>query len=1159
MTELLEGRVLLSGGVLSTGTSASQILPWTGYAARPDARSVANSRASAAAASPGALASAGAPYGALSTDTSEYMLGSVTVSLVLLESDGSIDLDREQWTSGKINQVKTEVQEGLTWWQDTFARQGSNGQLSFDLDVTYADNPISTGYEPIDHPSSDEDLWIGSFLSTVGYNTGDYMSDVRQWDNAQRNTYGTDWAYTVFVVDSANDLDGMFTDGYFAYAYFGGPFMVMTYDNENWGIANMGQTFAHETGHIFYALDEYYVEGYGGNSYTSRSGYYATQNLNGELDRPTDAPPQVNSLMAEADLESAAYMLHTSSPTSLQMIGWLDSDGDGVYDMLDVPLSLGGAGSFDTVTSQYQFSGVSSVQTLMNRNPQSTSKSAITLNKVDQIQYRLDGGEWVDGNTYGTATAVVSQGVRVTSPGMHTIDFRTIAAQTGVTSDIWTDSFRVAMPNVAPTDISLVSGRVAENQPAGTPVGTLGTTDANEGDTFVYTLVSGDGSTDNDFFRIVGDQLRTTASLDYETTSSYTVRVRATDAGGLFTEKTFTLNVRNLNDAPTGLALSASSIVENQPAGTLIGTLSSTDPDGDNTFTYTLVSVNGVMGDSLFQVVNGQIKTTAALDYETRRSYTLQIRTTDAGGLSYEQAFSIAVGDANDAPTDLAVSSTRVLRLWPAGNLVGMLSSVDPDAGDTTGMTYALVAGDGSTHNSMFRIEGEQLKLNTMIPSSGVSSYSIRIRVTDRGGQKYEEVVAVRVAGTNVAPIDVTLLPAVVSEHQPAGTLVGTLRTADANEGDTFTYSLIRPTTYPDNASFRIVGDQLLTTSGFNYETKSRYSILVRVADAGGLSYSEAMTVNVANVNEAPSGLGLVGRTVLENKPAGTVVGVLGTTDGDIGNTFTYALVEGEGATDNAAFSILGNQLKTARRFGYEVKNAYTIRVRVTDQGGLSYEKAFTIRVTDVNEAPTAITLSNSSLAENNLAGALVGRLAAVDPDAASTTFTSAITYSLVPGIGSTDNAAFAIVGTRLNATGAFNYEAKSTYALRVRATDQGGLFCERAITVTVGNVNERPNDLRLTTPGATVPSVTRRMPAGTLAGTLSGRDPDAGSTLTYALISGTGSTDNAKFTIDGNQLLVGPSALTYTLSQTYKILVRVTDQYGLYYDKAFVLAVRAA
>lgn len=102
--------------------------------------------------------------------------------------------------------------------------------------------------------------------------------------------------------------------------------------------------------------------------------------------------------------------------------------------------------------------------------------------------------------------------------------------------------------NKAPTDIALSSTTISENARANAVVGTLTTTDPDAGNTFTYTLVTGTGSTDNAAFNISGNQLRATASLDFETKSSYSIRLRSTDQSGLFTEKTFTITVTNVDE-----------------------------------------------------------------------------------------------------------------------------------------------------------------------------------------------------------------------------------------------------------------------------------------------------------------------------------------------------------------------------------------------------------------------------------------------------------------------------------------------------------------------------------------------------------------------------------------------------------------------------------
>ena len=198
------------------------------------------------------------PYGAQMGDTSEYMIGDVYVTAVLLESDGSIDPQTEDWTSTEIGQVEGEIQEGLSWWGRMYDLATSVGDLSFQIDFTYADNPVQTAYEPINHPYTDQDLWIDGFLDAVDHNSAAPSSPI--WTSG---TTTSAWPTTRTGPSPSSSSTRpttpttIFSGGKFAYAYIGGPFAVMTYGNDNWGISNVGQVLAHETGHIFYALDKY--------------------------------------------------------------------------------------------------------------------------------------------------------------------------------------------------------------------------------------------------------------------------------------------------------------------------------------------------------------------------------------------------------------------------------------------------------------------------------------------------------------------------------------------------------------------------------------------------------------------------------------------------------------------------------------------------------------------------------------------------------------------------------------------------------------------------------------------------------------------------------------------------------------------------------------
>ena len=106
-------------------------------------------------------------------------------------------------------------------------------------------------------------------------------------------------------------------------------------------------------------------------------------------------------------------------------------------------------------------------------------------------------------------------------------------------------------PNLAPTDMALSSTSIAENNAVNALVGTLSTTDVDSGDTFTYSLVAGTGGTDNASFIINGASLRASAAFDFETKSSYSIRVRTMDSANNTFEKVFTITVTDVVEGST--------------------------------------------------------------------------------------------------------------------------------------------------------------------------------------------------------------------------------------------------------------------------------------------------------------------------------------------------------------------------------------------------------------------------------------------------------------------------------------------------------------------------------------------------------------------------------------------------------------------------------
>ncbi len=370
------------------------------------------------------------PYGAMPDDLAEYMLGDVVVSVVLMEStptQAPHDANQEDWTAESITAIKSKIEEGVGWWKETLLKTFPNVSdqlLNFKFNYQYADSPVATGYEPINRVSSDYQHWLKDFVAQAGLtSTGNVNADLRRFNDAQRRDMQGSWAFTIIVVNDEHDADGKFlpgSGGNFpqAFAFAADKFMIVPANRP-------AETFTHEMGHMFWAFDEYAY----GDSYYRHRGYYDTQNLNA-----ANAPGgnQQASIMAADSLRSQAYAENMSSPATLEIIGWKDSDGNGVFDVLDVPFKLEGSGWYDTEDSTYKFLGNSAVRTLLNQNPEGLGND-ITINVVREAQYSLDGGDWLTAGTYNSYSVDLQLAIPA-SPGSQTLKLRTIDTITGAKS-----------------------------------------------------------------------------------------------------------------------------------------------------------------------------------------------------------------------------------------------------------------------------------------------------------------------------------------------------------------------------------------------------------------------------------------------------------------------------------------------------------------------------------------------------------------------------------------------------------------------------------------------------------------------------------------------------------------------------------------------------
>ncbi|PLX38238.1 MAG: hypothetical protein C0606_08460 [Hyphomicrobiales bacterium] len=317
------------------------------------------------------------------------------------------------------------------------------------------------------------------------------------------------------------------------------------------------------------------------------------------------------------------------------------------------------------------------------------------------------------------------------------------------------------------------------------------------------------------------------------------------------------------------------------------------------------------------------------------------------------------------------------------------------------------------------------------------------------------------------------------------------------------------------------------------------------LADVENFQFSDGTVARADVPNDAPSDITLSNDTILENAQPGDVVGTVAVSDADSGiasEGHSYQITGGTGA---GLFDIDGSTgaITVAGALDYETTNTYDLSVDVTDAHGATYTETVTISVGDVNEAPDSLgiafnadVVTNNGLDENTALGTVVGTATGSDPDAGDV-----LSYSLTDDAGG----AFAIDGTTgvITVAGALNHEATETLDLTVRVTDTGGLTRDETVTLEIRDIDEVPDSLAVS-----VNAIDENSEVGTVVGTATGSDPDAGDVLSYSLTDDA----NGAFAIDsvtGVITVADPLQLDYETAQTLDITVRVTDAEGLYIE----------
>ena len=140
----------------------------------------------------------------------------------------------------------------------------------------------------------------------------------------------------------------------------------------------------------------------------------------------------------------------------------------------------------------------------------------------------------------------------------------------------------------------------------------------------------------------------------------------------------------------------------------------------------------------------------------------------------------------------------------------------------------------------------------------------------------------------------------------------------------------------------------------------------------------------------------------------------------------------------------------------YETAQVHHITVQVKDANhSLAVNQSFTIYVTNVNEAPTSIALTNHVIAENSPIGTVVGIINVTDPDEAF--FPQSITCGLRNDAGGrfkVSGLALTVLDSRM-----LNFEDPDgpDHLVDIECQDQDGEATQQQFVVELTDVDEPP------------------------------------------------------------------------------------------------------
>ena len=696
---------------------------------------------------------------------------------------------------------------------------------------------------------------------------------------------------------------------------------------------------------------------------------------------------------------------------------------------------------------------------------------------------------------------------------------------------------------------------VAEDAAAEASVdgGMVTATDPNTGDRVSYTLGGPDASSFD--IGLTSGQIMVGAGteLDYETKTSYMVKVIATDSFGATASIDVTITVTDVNEGPEVTGPARADYPENSERN--LATFTAVDPELAGAITWSLAAGDDA-DDFEIDKASGVLTFAEVPDYEmaadgdNNNEYTVTVVATDADGMTTNEPVTVKVTNVDEAGT----VTLDKLAPYPGVDLTAMLADLDDGV---IGAAWQWSRSRSKTSSNYADIEDAEGA--TYSPTSGDVGFYLRATVTytdGHGPDKSAMATSAHTVQTPNVPNNAPVFPdqdpdnpgdqsdtatRMVEENTAAGEDVGVPFAAEDDDNDILTYTL--DATAADTFDIGQATGQIKTKADLDEDTTPTYTVTVTATDPAGATDSITVTITVTGVNEPPD---ITGEVVDYAENGSGVVATFQTDDPENAGTIILDL----SGADGSLFSLSqGGVLTFNDPPNYEMPgdadkdNTYEVTVGAKDADDIRGTRDVEVKVTNVNEDGT-VTLSavqpRVGVAVTAILTDIDGPVSAVMwqwrsnnadiEDATSDTYTPVATD----------------VGETLTATAIYTDPQGPEH------TASG----DSANVVAADTRNKAPvfDDQDDETGGIQNTETTRTVEENTVApntvngGVVTATDPNEGAPLNDTVSYRLGGDDASSFDIGltSGQIMVGAGTeLDYETKTSYMVTVIATDSYG--------------